>query len=266
MNQQQPFGRQSGVTRVSAMVIALLIQLVVDCRALACDKEVLSNLLAKASVLKSYCLNINGTAVIDPKDSGYTVRMEFAESRQLSVKRTGKAILLHQAGTATSKPVLYPEGLTTVSNLVVYDGRQWYDVEYQSRSESGVTCEDPKRTCKLLCDADTIISELLNDPEARHSGNKEVDGIICEVFVTRAAFFSPYTTKKRLEVEVALDQSSGLPVRMSFNTEGSTGLLRFVRTRTGEKIDRSLFRAPPGVKFQEATRDGHGGWTTRLVK
>jgi hypothetical protein len=232
----------------------------------ATDNEVLSNILAKAHTQESYCLSIHGTAVIDPVDSGYNTRMEFTENRQLWVKRAGKATLRYQAGTITSKPVQYPAGLTTISNVVVYNGHEWFDVEYQSRLALGVRCVDPKRTCKLFYDADTIISVLIKDPGVRYAGRKEVDGIICEVFRSHAKFFSPRTSEKPVEVEIAIDQSSGLPAKMSFNTENSSSVLKFIRTNIGVKVDESRFRPPPGIVFREATPDSRGGWTTRLTK
>ncbi len=262
----------SGETTTDAGLAAkmkLLLRLLVTsafCQVAFADSGgILTNLLDKVRSLKSYHFKIDGRAILDPKDSGYGYRMELRDKSELWAKRLKNTSLLSQTGNLSVKPIEHPEAIHSVSNIIVYDGTEYFHVEYQDSSASAVRFKDPNHTCRIFDDAETTISVLLQDASTRYVGRTNLNSRTCQVFQSSATFFAGEITADHVSVEVALDEKTGLPARTSCKTDNSWYTVVFQEVETNPKINGNRFKPPAGVRFRTAQPDGRGGWQRRLT-
>ncbi len=161
----------------------------------------------------------------------------------------GKSFLL-MSGEKTIIPLEHNEVVYTYTNLIVFDGKRVYSTLFNNGVISRIKFEDVDHNCKLFLDAETILKELLKSPNTSYIGRKRVRYAKCYIYKSSSRFFSDWVGANA-SVEIAMDEKTGLPVRILFEGARSSMVLNFNRPELDIEIDQNHFKPVEGVEYRE---------------
>jgi outer membrane lipoprotein-sorting protein len=219
---------------------------------------IFTNLLVKVRFLRSYHYQMENAGVMEPKNSGFLYKMKIGSSGELWAKRTNQRTLLSQSGRNSLTPPEHPEAQTSFTNLFIFDGKKQYLLN--SAAVDPVCLDDPEFRCKSFADAETMLSELLQDPQVRWLGKRKVNSIACQVFETTSRFFALLMSAQDGPVEVAIADETGLPVKVAYRKGQSSNHTDFKMLELNPTVSESRFQPPTDVKYKDAVPDEYGGF------